>query len=477
MKRTVTWIALFFIGVLVFASTACHRASGLSDSNGGEVMDSPTSLPLEVTPKATDSNSGVNSFEEVVFSTSAPIEAYEVPQRWVETVELNDMLDLVINVPIEYKDSNIHPVYAVSRKKIDHSFLLSWILAVFPNTNSVRKEAKSIVELQNELLRLDRGMYAGMDQDWNPVFEPYDEEEKSEMQDIILEQIAALPTELTFLPLVADNIVLQDIPIGLHQTDGSLVWMSGFVSDTGSMVFLNTEHDPNIQRESWLMQGERMPGGPGPIDNVELMQSEAEEIASSVFKRYGRDDYQLAYVQKARNVSIFPTWGNISSEGWYLVYIPANQGEKAAFYNEQDVGAAFRPNQPYTKGLPHETVEFYISGSGIEQVAYSYPYVIDGIVNENVPLLPFETIQEIIRTLMKQGYEWITNNNDGIGDNLIVSRIVLTETIVPTKDHTQSFLKIPVWAVYYQSDFFKEYNLDDNVLLINAIDGSLIRMH
>jgi hypothetical protein len=468
MKRTKTWVVFLLIGLLVLLSVACQSADGLSNSNSDKEIDKA--------PETSDSNWKANNYEEIIFSTSAPNEAFEAPKRWLETIELNEKLKLEINVSVELRDST-HPVYVVSHKKPDSSFLLNWILAAFPNTNSVRKEAKSLEELQNELQRLERGMYAGMDENWAPIFEPYDEEEKREMQDAIQAQIESMPEKLSFLPLAEENIVLQDTPIGLLQADGSFVWISGFANDTGSIVFLNTEHDPNIQRESWLMQGERMPGGPGPIDNIKLTQSEAEEIASTVFKRYGRDEYQLAYAQKARNVSIFPTWGDITSVGWYLIYTPSIAGTEAAFYNEQNAGAAFRYNRPYTKGWKYEAVEFYISNRGIEQIVYSYPYEIVSVANENVPLLPFTEVQNSVCTFIKQGYEWTEKSDAGIGDSLVVSKMLLTEAIVPQKSDSNHAILIPAWAVYYQSTLLKSLGFEDNVLLVNAVDGTLIQTY
>lgn len=200
-----------------------------------EIEKATTSPVLEKAPETSDSYWKANNYEEIMFSTSAPIEAFEAHKRWLETIELNEKLKLEINVPVEFRD-NTHPVYVVSHKNPDSSFLLNWILAAFPNTNSVRMEAKPLEELQNELQRIERGMYAGMDQNWTPIFEPYDEEEKREMQDAILAQIESMPEKLSFLPLAEENFVLQDTPIGLLQADGSFVWISGFANDTGSAV-------------------------------------------------------------------------------------------------------------------------------------------------------------------------------------------------------------------------------------------------
>lgn len=99
------------------------------------------------------------------------------------------------------------------------------------------------------------------------------------------------------------------------------------------------------------------------------------------------------------------------------------------------------------------------------------PYTLLEVANENVALLSFEEVQNRVRTYMQLGFAQGVSDVDSI----IVQRVVLTSTLVHVREDLETGYRVPVWAIFYLSDLDEKMDYPQSVLLINALDGSLVR--
>lgn len=419
--------------------------------------------------------------EDAVRGEAVPAEPYEAPERWTETIELHENLKLTIDAPVILGEGDAHPVSIIKRQRMTPVFLKDWVQSVFPNVIDIREQRESLEELQEQLGLIERGELVETDSTGQPVFEPYDPIDRQEMIDAVMERMQSLPEEASYEPLAPGHLVLQNEPLPLHQSDDTIVWLNGYDTGNGSAAILHTNRSPHIQREIDILQerGE-MPGGPGPITGIIVTEEAAAEQAKAVLEAFGRNDLALAACSKARNVSIYPEWGEIVSTGYLLYFTPTVPGSVAYWYSEQNLGEARLDSEAFSKSWRQESVCFYVSNRGIESATYANPYEIVETANENVRLLPFSAIQERVRKMLQYGYGWTnayTPEDSGVGNTICVSQVTLTAAAVPVKDDPDHAYLIPAWAIRFNTELGLQTNGDDHVMLINAIDGSLIQQN
>lgn len=113
---------------------------------------------------------------------------------------------------------------------------------------------------------------------------------------------------------------------------------------------------------------------------------------------------------------------------------------------------------------------------------------VTGCVNENVQLLPFETVMEIFKEQI--GYHYFTgdieNPDSGKGETLYITDIHLSMMRVRKKDSPEEFYLLPVWDFtgYFEHRTWplkpneieqeKEWAAGLSYLTINAVDGTVI---
>ncbi|MBR4905408.1 MAG: hypothetical protein IKZ44_00975 [Clostridia bacterium] len=113
---------------------------------------------------------------------------------------------------------------------------------------------------------------------------------------------------------------------------------------------------------------------------------------------------------------------------------------------------------------------------------------VTGCVNENVQLLPFETIMEIFKEQIAYHYFTgdIENPDSGKGETLYINDIHLSMMRVRKKDSPEEFYLMPVWDFtgYFEHRTWplkpdeiekeKEWASGLSYLTINAVDGTII---
>ncbi|MDO4544486.1 MAG: DUF6034 family protein [Clostridia bacterium] len=414
--------------------------------------------------------------QKAIFSTTAP-EKRVFPDRWDEEMVINDGVTVVFEASVEAESNVAHPIIEISRTSFDSATIVDIINSAFGNVR-LREQEKSYDELLYDLWYAERGSFEGFDDNGEAVWLPFDDVEERVAS--IREQLANTPTLSTYIDFTANNLKVEngkEFAVGLEDGSDMCISVFGSESEGISGIWCRKLWDFNIQKENWVMQGEAIPGEIGaPLENVKITQEEAETKAEALFKQLGREDFALSAAFKARALQ---SW-EIVSEGWILEYAPALGGTQGIAYDHYSPSGMLRTDEPaYVLPWRPEEVELYITENGIESFSWDNIYTIGEEVNPDVEILPFDEFQTRIRNYFKYALAW-TDGSQGstTGVSIInVTRVALATSISQVENQHETAYLVPTWAIFYIGDNDRRLFIDESVLLINAIDGSLIKQY
>lgn len=141
-----------------------------------------------------------------------------------------------------------------------------------------------------------------------------------------------------------------------------------------------------------------------------------------------------------------------------------------------------------------EWIEVYLDeGYNVRFINWLHPSAMGNIVNENVALLPFEQVQNIVQDTLRYYVPDFPLWEGVQHRTLVIDHVVLGVMRVKVMDSADNYVLIPVWDCFgyfidhYVSQDTSEYVLDQNnnvkidepggvgsFFTINAIDGSII---
>jgi hypothetical protein len=125
-----------------------------------------------------------------------------------------------------------------------------------------------------------------------------------------------------------------------------------------------------------------------------------------------------------------------------------------------------------------ETLWAHVSKDGIVSLQWMGCADVVETVNENVPLLPFETIQRMLKDHIF--YKKSFMQGDMYRDlTVTVTSAELRTDYIGVKDNPAQALMVPVWVFesrlgYFDTASNTQYSNEDNVYMLNAIDGGII---
>lgn len=417
---------------------------------------------------------GDNALEQLL-TIQNDLDTYEHPTYWEETYPIHDSLDLKIIADVELSDGAVFPVYRIKRASVDAKWITDTLIAIWPNIVEKREQERSYEELTEDWLIIKRGQFDDVDENGEIIWVPWeDEEERLTALQEIMDQT---PKESTYLPFSADAISTEETQFTLRRQDGSLLYCycsaQSCDAEQSSYIICRTERFGNVQSEIMVLEGDAIAGEKAhPLTNVRISQEDAEKTAEEALSRLNKPNMKFAEATKARCVNRYQ---EVTSEGWMLYYTPAAGSEKACAYSLYVRDGAFQTEEQYAPSWSCETIEFYITENGIESFSYGSPYAIQETINDNVKLLSFSEIQDRIKNLFRFSYAWTGDGRDyGIGSSIYVKRIVLTASITQIANQGNEALYVPTWAVFYNSENEQKLYIPDHIMLLNAIDGSLI---
>ena len=246
--------------------------------------------------------------------------------------------------------------------------------------------------------------------------------------------------------------------------------------------------------------------------DLTISQEEAKEMASPVVSGLGYDDWNLVHTGAVGMFSrFFHHWleDEIDErsiyehpQGYWLTYTPPIFEDIPLLYysnndldfNQADVelvvSNSYAPRYAY-----HPSLHLGVFDDGVRYAILNSAMNVTDTVNENVPLLPFEEIQDIFRRyiLMETDFSYYTGEHDETLDKTIIriKDIALGYMKVGERNSSDSLL-MPVWMFYgtqhdrYPDQEHTGWRLDENnertmetaaglsFIIINAIDGSII---
>lgn len=423
-------------------------------------------------------NKGDGVMEEKIFASAVPVtDATELPSHWTETIKISDAIDVAIDCDVRWGDETVYHVEKCKEAEFTPEMVVQIGNAFFGDIVSLREQETSYDELLEALMKIERGYYNGKDENGNIIWAPYDESTKEERSNEIKAQMENTPIESTYVPFVSENIHLR-------QMDRTTMTVQREERKVGSVFVILVPNNNMINccvwkdtsaglwREKYVAINNRYTDYEIELAEPGITVDEAIEKADAFLRSIGIEKAECSYYEKAG-------WGTISemySEGWFLRYAPVLMGTRGMGMYTINSHSLFRVSDvgEYAETYEPECFELYVTENGIEDFVWECPYSFEEVVNENVEILPFEDIQESVRKYFKLAFAWAEDTAGTGTEKLIVKDVVLTSTCTYVKDDLENAYRIPTWAIFYLGDDEERMNLHNSVMLINAIDGTLI---
>lgn len=412
-------------------------------------------------------NRGDGVMEEKIFGDAAPGQEVEKPSHWAESILIGNALTVEIDCSVEWGEENVYPVNQYTPAPFTAERIVQLSNLFFGEITGLREQEVSYEELVSKLLQLDKGMYEGLDMDGNPIWTPYSAEEKAEKEGEIRAQMGQTPVVDTFVPFAIDTVSLKQVGhthLTLQRQDGTLGYGDVFLEEGSWSLYLN-QGEGNI----FACEGDNLKASFAPS----LTQEEAISRAEAFLADVGAERMGLASALQGK----YGAYGEVSSEGWLLTYVPALTGTKSVSLLGYGRHEGFRDNftEAYASQFEPEELKMYVTEKGIEYMQWANPCTLLMAVNENVSLLSFEEVQDCVRNYMQWGFAQAAEGGRSDFDRIVVKRMVLTSALAHVKEDPETGYRVPVWAIFYLSDTEEKMGYPESVLLVNALDGSLIR--
>lgn len=129
----------------------------------------------------------------------------------------------------------------------------------------------------------------------------------------------------------------------------------------------------------------------------------------------------------------------------------------------------------YAPVYPKTLIRFVFSGDKLMAFEYTSPIDIVRVENDDVQLMPFDTVMEKLKTYLR------TFEADTLSQNIHVKRAELAFSCVQIKDRTFEFYLVPSYAFYVsipvgpsEQNEPEMADVPTPLVVINAVDGSII---
>ena len=299
--------------------------------------------------------------------------------------------------------------------------------------------------------------------------------------------IAEAPIELEYRPFIPDSDPVPD-DASYQLSDGSLAWMRCDSKSISILFGTDLFFNAIDQAESQVLEGGAVLGEPvgTRIEGVPIDEKTAENQALALLEELSFQGYTIARIEKARYIND-DSRSNITV-GYQVIFCRA-EGSYAAAYNTMEnelyYGGTRSEEASYRPHWDQEQIYIFVDQTGIRSFFWTYPTAEPKLVSENVAILSYEEIQNVIRTHLKNCLSWFEANDcyrewyAGRAKDL-VDHIGLYYGIIPKRNDIDTFYYGPVWIVTircYPADADVPafpYTMQAQYLHINAIDGSLI---
>lgn len=427
-------------------------------------------------------NKGDGVMEEKIFASPVPLDKKDEPSQesekithWTESFYVNDNLIVEIDCDVDYGTGAPYYVEQCEQKEVTPEMVVEIGNTFYGDITGLREQETSYDELLTSLMELERGYFDGWDENGNPIWSPHDKKTKQERSTEIKAQMENTPVESTYVPFETENIHLEmkgTNTLTVLRQNGEESWVLVFISPTTSDIACYKWKTGGLWLEGVLLQDRMFEGAVNELPEPKITEEEAKKMADEFLASIGLENTDCSYASKA-------SWGTVSekwSAGWCLLYAPALQGTRGVNLLNRQKNTLFRLNDiaEYSQSYIPESIELYVTENGIEKFEWQFIYAINEVVNTSVEILPFEEIQESVRKYFHLAFAWAEETSSTGTEKFLVKDAILTSTFVQVKDDTEHAYRVPTWAIFYIGDDEERMLCWESVMLINAIDGTLI---
>lgn len=404
-----------------------------------------------------------DKLEQAIVSTPVPAYRYEAPERW-EEIFVPRNREVRFTADVEVPTAEQFPIVTIRQHRLTADDVTGFLNALCPGEWTVRENEYSRDELMEDLKKASN-MYLGEDDTGAPIYGA-NEEEMQRIQKLIDQA----PLEDSFAPLNAQSIVFPIPTVPVKDSTGAVWYLFAKSKEARSSLIIRRHRDTTVYPEQWVMQRGSEPYRPNGLTNIKITEAEAIERADALIAALGLSDYRVADIQRAAEIRSYTLAE--CSEGYLLHYVPVLEGTVPCYYGQSPEPdfLPFTDDSMTTYAPPwrQEAAELYITEEGVVSFWWDAPKEHLLTANENVRLLPFDEIQSHIRKLMEYGL------GDYEGSPVLVKRMVLSTSVAQIKNQGEEAFFVPTWVIFLTTEQDEEIHADVAVLLINAIDGTVI---
>ncbi len=408
------------------------------------------------------------TMKSAILAQAAEPYPYEAPNVWKEDLAVREET-VHIDAAIEVPEATMHPVYTIQTKPITVETCISLLEQALGQNLMIREQEISYEELLEELMKAERGRFAGEDDETGePLWKPYEGQQEDIVR--IQQQLIETPFEESYRPLREERLALPIVNRRI-QTESGEKW---YLHCNSGGITLSRNRKVYYQTEQQVLLGDVLPSEtPHTLSRIGLSEAEAKERCEAYLNGIGRADLKVAELEKTRFVNDYTE--EVLGEGYLVCAVTASEGCLPIRYGKGCGLLSFseedNSEDRYAAPWPQETVVLFITESGVSFMEWMWPKEIVLTANTNVRLLPFDEVQKGIRHFLEYGLR------PGARESLHVERVVLTAAIQRIPDQGNEAFLIPVWAVFARSDTEIEQGNNAGCFLVNAIDGTYVGKH
>ncbi|MDO4544405.1 MAG: DUF6034 family protein [Clostridia bacterium] len=414
------------------------------------------------------------TYEAELDAYPQPQQELELPDRWSEDISM-DGWTFRIDAEVKAADMDAFPVYETALTSLENiEDELKPVMYYFACDAVTKAEFVRTKGYYYDQIKayIETGHYDFDSEQWVPLSDEDIAEHTAFMQTYIDNAPDKEPPFTEITPTI-DNMEFNMV---YELGDGTRVrtWASG---NTSFAVFVGEEtYDAVLQPESWVVYGDAFPGEPRgtkiEVENLTLEQ--ATTTAKAFIEEVGIEGFGIASAEKGRMIS---EYSGQTIEAGYLFTLTRNTGGYLCLAGTTGHTALFNTeDKTYSRYLIEEKIEIFVTEDGIKQVTRTFPYKTPVLVNENVKLLPFDEVQSVIRTHLKNFlylYEHSSIFTQEV--RMQASELTLVLGMVQKKNDPDRFYLSPVWVVKV-NDLLPDGSMANysSYMHINAVDGTLL---
>lgn len=412
----------------------------------------------------------------------------EGDRKIVDTREVHGTLQLTIDAAIEQKADGLYPVYrtrtttlgkAQTTAILQNLFAAPTEVYVYEKTKEeLNAEFQAYLDLVQEKREWDAAGRPDRD-DWDEYVPT--EEEVAERSQQYMTEIAAAPDRLETRTVSDYADVPYDVWSVYTLSDGHA--LSVHASETGVSAVV----DRGIVYPSYEYEWDKKhkEGDYRHWKDVEMPREDADRLLEAALSRTGLSGFSVTWAYPANLMGEKNGKTKALATGWSYKLHRDYGGYPVPDVNWQlDRSLNYENDRAETYAAPimTEMLDVMVGPNGVLSFTWYNPREIVDLVNENVELLPFDTIASRAETaittltnpllLRRHSLEWY----DTQGCIPVTVHRVILSTYTIRERNADTFFEMPCWLVFFGEDDTDRHNMDMgyDCLILNAVDGSIV---